>query len=82
MIAKTPIITNSDDLKRAEDLNLPNIKIEEEYDYVEMGFKLQDIMYYKIVNDEIELSFRNGREEVIQYTNSIAAKLKTTFENL
>ena len=82
MISKTPIVVNEDAIEKAESMNLPLPN--EEFDFIDFGFRLQDIMYYKIISSDklIELTFRNGKTEHIQFTNSVAAKLNLMFEKL
>jgi hypothetical protein len=80
MITKSPIIINADALEKAESMNLP--LPDEELEFVDLGFRLSDIMYYKSIpqDDIIELTFRNGKQETIQYSQSTLVRLQTIFE--
>jgi len=79
MITKTPIVTNYKEIEKAQSMALADTP-DEELEYVEFGFRINDVMYYKIVGTEIELTFRNGREEVINYSDSAASRLKQIFK--
>lgn len=83
MITQSPYIINADEMDKADDLGL-GIKPEQEIGYIEFGFRLSDVKYYKILLDEdvILLMFNNGREEEIKYSQSMHSKLKQVFEKV